>query len=30
VREAEVWKFAQVNFSYPTVYFPDVRILATD
>lgn len=21
------WHFAQVNFSFPTVYFPDVRIL---
>ncbi len=27
VREEESWKFAQVNFSFPTVYFPDVRIL---
>lgn len=27
VREAEGWKFAQMNFSFPTVYFPDVRIL---
>jgi hypothetical protein len=24
----EEWKFAQVNFSFPTVYFPDVRVLA--
>ncbi len=24
--QAGVWKFAQVNFSFPTVYFPDVRI----
>ncbi|HNK63302.1 MAG TPA: nuclear transport factor 2 family protein [Anaerolineales bacterium] len=27
VREAEGWKFAQTNFSFPTIYFPDVRIL---
>ncbi len=27
VHEAEGWKFAQVNFSFPTVFFPDVRIL---
>ncbi len=27
VREAEGWKFAQMNFSFPTVYFPDVRIM---
>ena len=27
VREAGKWKFAQVNFSFPTVYFPDVRIM---
>jgi hypothetical protein len=27
VRDAEGWKFAQMNFSYPTIYFPDVRIL---
>lgn len=27
VREAPGWKFAQLNFSFPTVYFPDVRIL---
>jgi ketosteroid isomerase-like protein len=27
VREADGWKFAQMNFSFPTVYFPDVRIL---
>ncbi|MBI3172600.1 MAG: hypothetical protein HYZ25_02700 [Chloroflexi bacterium] len=27
VREASGWKFAQLNFSFPTVYFPDVRIL---
>ncbi len=27
VREAGGWKFAQMNFSFPTVYFPDVRIM---
>ena len=27
VREPDGWKFAQLNFSFPTVYFPDVRIL---
>ena len=27
VREAEGWKFAQINFSFPTIYFPDVRLL---
>ena len=27
VRETSGWKFAQLNFSFPTVYFPDVRIL---
>jgi hypothetical protein len=27
VRKPEGWKFVQVNFSFPTVYFPDVRIL---
>lgn len=27
VREADGWKFAQMNFSFPTVYFPDVRII---
>ena len=26
VREEEGWKFAQMNFSFPTIYFPDVRI----
>jgi len=25
-RETDGWKFAQMNFSFPTVYFPDVRI----
>jgi hypothetical protein len=27
VREAGDWKFAQMNFSFPTVYFPDVRLV---
>jgi len=27
VREADGWKFAQMNFSFPTVYFPDVRLM---
>jgi ketosteroid isomerase-like protein len=27
VKESNKWKFAQVNFSFPTIYFPDVRIL---
>jgi hypothetical protein len=27
VRKADGWKFAQVNFSFPTIYFPDVRIV---
>ena len=26
VREAEGWRFAQMNFSFPTIYFPDVRL----
>jgi hypothetical protein len=27
VREDDGWKFAQMNFSFPTVYFPDVRLM---
>jgi hypothetical protein len=27
IRQSVGWKFAQINFSFPTVYFPDVRIL---
>ncbi len=27
VRRDDGWKFAQVNFSFPTTHFPDVRIL---
>jgi hypothetical protein len=26
-RETQGWKFAQMNFSFPTVYFPDVRLM---
>ena len=29
VHEAEGWKFAQIHFSFPTIYFPDVRIIKT-
>lgn len=27
VREASGWKFVQMNFSFPTIYFPDVRVM---
>jgi len=27
IRRSEGWKFAQLSFSFPTVYFPDVRIM---
>jgi ketosteroid isomerase-like protein len=27
VREPNGWKFAQMSFSFPTIYFPDVRLL---
>lgn len=27
VQEEDGWKFAQMNFSFPTVYFPDVRLM---
>jgi len=27
VHEVDGWKFAQMNFSFPTIYFPDVRIM---
>ena len=30
VRQPEGWKFAQMNFSFPTVYFPDVRFVDGD
>jgi hypothetical protein len=26
-RESGNWKFVQMNFSFPTVYFPDVRVI---
>lgn len=26
VRTSDGWKFIQMNFSFPTIYFPDVRI----
>ncbi len=29
VKSAEGWQFAQMNFSFPTVYFPDVRLFDT-
>ena len=28
LREPDGWKFAQMNFSFPTVTFPDVRLMA--
>ena len=27
VFEVDGWKFTQVNFSFPTIFFPDVRIM---
>ena len=27
VREEDGWRFTQMNFSFPTVYFPDVRLM---
>lgn len=27
VRDGDAWKFAQVHFSFPTIYFPDVRLM---
>ena len=30
IRQPDGWKFAQVNFSFPTVYFPDVRIFENE
>jgi ketosteroid isomerase-like protein len=26
VRDGDAWKFAQMHFSFPTIYFPDVRL----
>ena len=30
LHERDEWKFAQMNFSFPTVYFPDVRLMESD
>jgi hypothetical protein len=30
VQTPQGWKFAQMNFSFPTVYFPDVRLFGSD
>jgi len=30
VRGADGWQFSQLHFSFPTVYFPDVRVMADD
>jgi len=27
VRQSDGWKFCQLHFAYPTVYFPDVRVV---
>jgi hypothetical protein len=27
VREADGWTFTQMNFSFPTIYFPGVRLM---
>jgi hypothetical protein len=27
IRQGQAWKFVQMNFSFPTIYFPDVRLL---
>jgi hypothetical protein len=27
VCQSDGWKFAQINFSFPTIYFPDVRVV---
>jgi ketosteroid isomerase-like protein len=27
IRDADGWKFAQMNFSFPTIYFPDLRLM---
>ena len=29
VRESGAWRFAQMNFSFPTIYFPDVRVMGS-
>lgn len=28
VRRADGWKFGQLHFSFPTIFFPDVRVMA--
>lgn len=30
IRQPDGWKFAQMNFSFPTIYFPDVRIFENE
>lgn len=30
VKDAGQWKFAQMNFSFPTTYFPDVRVIESN
>jgi hypothetical protein len=30
VRQPDGWKFSQIHFSFPTIYFPDVRVMADD
>jgi hypothetical protein len=30
IRQAGGWKFGQLHFSFPTIYFPDVRVIADD
>ena len=30
VRTTPGWKFAQVHFSFPTIYFPDVRLMGQE
>lgn len=30
VKEENQWKFAQMHFSFPTIYFPDVRIFPNE
>jgi hypothetical protein len=27
VQTPDGWKFSQMNFSFPTIYFPDVRVI---
>ena len=29
-RQADGWKFGQLHFSFPTTFFPDVRLMADD